>query len=194
MKTSESILKISPALLKAQKSIKFAVKDSVNPHFRSKYADLSSVIEAIKEPLNDNGITFIQGYEESDTSLKLTTRLQHESGEFIESTNTIPLVKMDAQGYGSTATYARRYALAAITGLYQDDDDGNAGSAKPASDKEKKQAKYLADQITTAHNDQNFELALNTYVEQDNDMRLMVWEHLRSDIRSHLKELASRGQ
>lgn len=129
MKTSQTVDKIAPALLKAQKEITFAIRDSTNPHFKSSYADLESVIEAIKKPLNDNGIIFIQSFSPSESGkLNLTTRLMHESGEWIEDELTMPLQKNDAQGYGSAATYSRRYALAAITGLYQADDDGNEAS------------------------------------------------------------------
>jgi hypothetical protein len=72
---------------------------------------------------------FMQTPSPSDSgTLALTTRLVHESGEWIEDTATLPLPKNDPQGYGSAMTYARRYALSAITGLYQDDDDGNAAS------------------------------------------------------------------
>lgn len=133
MKTSESISKISAALVNAQKAITFAAKDATNPHFRNKYADLPAVIEAIKPALNDSGIMFMQTPSPSDAgTLALTTRLVHESGEWIEDTATMPLPKNDPQGYGSAMTYARRYALAAITGLYQDDDDGNAASGAGA--------------------------------------------------------------
>jgi len=129
MKTSESLAKIAPALLKAQSAIKFAVKDAKNPHFKSTYADLPSVIDAVKPALNGAGIVFVQTFSPSDSGcIAVTTRLLHESGEWIEDTATIPMQKMDPQGYGSSATYGRRYALAAITGLYQDDDDGNAAS------------------------------------------------------------------
>ena len=87
------------------------------------------MIEAIKKPLNDNGIIFMQSFSPSEAGkLNLTTRLMHESGEWIEDELTMPLQKNDAQGYGSAATYSRRYALAAITGLYQADDDGNEAS------------------------------------------------------------------
>ena len=131
MNTSESINKIAVALLQAQRAITFAVKDSSNPHFKSKYADLSSVIEACKPALNNAGICFIQMMAPSDHgSIALTTRLLHESGEWIESTATCPLPKNDPQGYGSANTYLRRYGLAAAVGLYQDDDDGNAASKK----------------------------------------------------------------
>jgi hypothetical protein len=127
MKTSETINKITPALLKAQREMTFAVKDSKNPHFKSTYADLSSVIDACKPALNEAGIVFMQMPSPSEHgSISLTTRLIHESGEWIESTATCPLPKNDPQGYGSALTYLRRYSLAAATGLYQDDDDGNA--------------------------------------------------------------------
>lgn len=134
MKTSESIKQLSAALLKAQRSIKFASKDANNPHFKSKYADLPAVIDAIKPALNDAGLVFLQTFSPSEAGfIAVTTRLMHETGEWIEDTATVPLPKSDPQGYGSAATYARRYSLAAITGLYQDDDDGNAASnTKPA--------------------------------------------------------------
>lgn len=127
MKTSDSISKIAPALLQAQRAITFAVKDSKNPAFRSTYADLSSVIDACKPALNEAGVFFMQMPAPSEPgTIALTTRLIHESGEWIESTATCPLPKNDPQGYGSANTYLRRYSLAAAVGLYQDDDDGNA--------------------------------------------------------------------
>jgi hypothetical protein len=129
MKTSDSIIKIAPALVASQEEIRFAIKDSTNPHFKSRYADLGSVIDAVKKALNDNGIAFIQTPTESQSgTLALTTRLIHNSGEWIEDTAICPLQKNDPQGYGSALTYLRRYSLASITGLYQDDDDGNAAS------------------------------------------------------------------
>lgn len=131
MKTSDSISKIAAALLKAQQEITFAAKDSKNPAFKSTYANLESVIEAIKGPLNASGIVFMQSFSPSAPGfLALSTRLLHTSGEWIEDEMTVPLQKNDAQGYGSAATYSRRYALAAITGLYQADDDGQE-AAKP---------------------------------------------------------------
>ena len=137
MKTSETITKIAPALLKAQKNITFALMDKVNPHLKSKYADLPSVIDSIKTALNDAEIMFMQTPESmQDMHLQMTTRLIHNSGEWIESTMMMPLVKQDPQGYGSALTYARRYSLAAITGLYQDDDDGYKASNTAKAAKE----------------------------------------------------------
>lgn len=133
MRTSDSIAKLAPALLQAQKAITFAAKDAVNGHLKNRYADLPSVIEAIKPALNEAGISFIQtGAPSDDGKLHLSTRLLHESGEWMEDTMVMPIPKQDPQGYGSAMTYARRYALAAITGLYQDDDDGQRSVSAPA--------------------------------------------------------------
>lgn len=128
MNKSESIGNISKALLKAQKAIKAALKDATNPHFKSKYADLSSVVDAVKGPLNDNGISFLQGVEDAENGVAVETMLLHESGEWLSSTIRIPASKQDAQGYGSACTYARRYGLQAMCGVPAEDDDGNAAT------------------------------------------------------------------
>jgi hypothetical protein len=125
MKTSDSITKIAPALVKAQSAMSFASKNSKNPHFKNTYADLPAVIDAVKDALNENGIVFIQTPTESeDGRLHLVTRLLHTTGEWIEDTAVCPLPKADPQGFGSALTYLRRYSLSAICGLYQEDDDG----------------------------------------------------------------------
>lgn len=131
MKTSENITKIASALVSAQKDFLSAKKSSDNPFFKSKYADLQSVISAVKESLNENGIAFIQSPTESEGDvLKLTTRLLHESGEWIEDTAVCPLVKRDPQAFGSALSYLRRYSLSAMCGIYQADDDGNEATKK----------------------------------------------------------------
>jgi len=125
MKTSDNITKIAPALLQAQSNITFAGKNARNPHFKNAYADLPAVIDAVKEALNNAGIIFLQTPSPSeDGRLHLTTRLLHESGEWIEDVAVCPLPKSDPQGFGSALTYLRRYSLASICGLYQEDDDG----------------------------------------------------------------------
>lgn len=134
--------KLAKALLAAQKSIESASKDSTNPHFKNNYASIESVIDAVKEPLNAQGIVFIQApYPTTGDTLGLQTILIHESGESISGIAVVPLQKVDPQGYGSAMTYARRYSLAAITGLKTLDDDAEAAvgrghvSAAPASPK-----------------------------------------------------------
>lgn len=138
MKTSDTITKIADALVKAQAAMKPAIKDSRNPHFNSRYADLASVWDAIREPLTTNGLSVIQmvGSNELEKTT-LTTRVTHVSGEWIESTWQIPVGKQDPQGLGSAISYARRYALASAIGVVQEDDDGNA-----AMPKQTQQAEY----------------------------------------------------
>ncbi|MDD5050979.1 MAG: ERF family protein [Candidatus Pacebacteria bacterium] len=131
MLKSESIKELASALSKAQGEMDYAKKDSNNPFFKSKYADLAAVITAIKEPLSKNGLSYVQMVEhdtEPSTSAIVTTMLMHVSGEWLSGSMKITPVKNDPQGMGSAITYARRYALQAMVGLAADDDDGNAAS------------------------------------------------------------------
>lgn len=122
--TSEAIDQISTALAKAQARISTVGKDAKNPHFKSQYATLAAVREAAIPALNDHGISVLQFPGYLDGRVTLTTRLLHTGGQWIDSTCSAKSVKDDAQGFGSVVTYLRRYSLAAITGLAQDDDDG----------------------------------------------------------------------
>jgi hypothetical protein len=119
---SESIKELLTALAKAQGKISAAKKDSTNPHFKSKYADLASCWEAIKEPLSVNGLSLSQWVSNSEKGLNLITMLGHSSGEYIYSEYSMPSGQT-SQAIGSAITYARRYALSAAVGLVADDDD-----------------------------------------------------------------------
>lgn len=123
MKTSESVGAIQSAFTKAQAEMSGAVKDSANPFFKSKYADLNSVIKAIKEPFEKNDLSYMQFPITSETGIGVLTRINHKSGEWMESEFTLPLTKLDPQAAGSAITYARRYALQAICGIPAVDDD-----------------------------------------------------------------------
>jgi len=125
MKTSDSIKELSEALNKAQKAMTGAKKDSSNPFFKSKYSDLTAVMEAISGPFADNGLSFIQSPEYIDGMIAVVTRILHVSGEWCEGTVQLPPVKNDAQGYGSAITYGKRYGLQAMAGVPSIDDDGN---------------------------------------------------------------------
>lgn len=134
MNKSESIAGLAAALASAQGSMKGAIKDSANPFFKSKYADLASVVEAIRAAFSANGLSYIQTLEPSDKDeVRVETTLLHSSGEWIScGILSLPVSKVDAQGYGSALTYARRYSLSAAVGVAPEDDDGNAASlAKP---------------------------------------------------------------
>jgi hypothetical protein len=135
---SESIANLAAALSVVQGKMSHAVKDSANPFFKSKYADLESVWDACRSLLAENGLAVMQFpglYTDHDKSMSLTTIISHKSGEFISQEMSVPVTKADAQGAGSAITYMRRYALAAVVGVVQADDDGNAASnsqSKPA--------------------------------------------------------------
>jgi len=133
---SESVKELATALAKAQGEIKGALKDSANPFFKSKYADLSSVVEAIRAPLASNGLSYVQIAHDSENGAKIETLILHSSGEWLSCGSvSVPVSKADAQGFGSAMTYARRYSLSAAFGVAPEDDDGNA-AAKAAPKKE----------------------------------------------------------
>lgn len=134
MEHSTEIAELAAALAAAQASIRPAAKDKENPHFRSRYADLSAVWEACRGPLTANGLSVVQTPSDVEGGrIALTTTLLHRSGQWLRSTFSVAPTKSDPQGIGSALTYARRYALAAMVGVVADeDDDGNAASAASA--------------------------------------------------------------
>lgn len=135
----ESITKISTAFLKAQKEMSSAKKDSNNPFFKSKYADLNSVMEAVMPALHNNGIGVLQKTCVIDGKNYLKTILLHESGESLESDTEILFAKQnDAQAQGSGITYARRYGLQSICCIGSEDDDGNKANEQPKPKQEPK--------------------------------------------------------
>ena len=120
---------IYQAFIAAQKAFGPALKSSTNPHFRSRYADLSACVEAVIDALNDNGLGLIQTTHPCDHGVTVETILVHEFGATMSSGLLhVPASKQDAQGYGSALTYARRYSLMAICGIAPEDDDGNRAS------------------------------------------------------------------
>lgn len=145
MKTSESILKISPAIVAAQAAIKTVTKEGVNTFFKkadgtgAPYATLDSIIEACKEPLAENKLAVIQFPTTVNEKYIVRTRVQHDSGEYFEEDTPLLLGKQDMQGFGAAITYAKRFALGSFFNIATEvDDDGNA-SQKPKPD-DKKQA------------------------------------------------------
>src|SRR5262249_10874433 len=114
-----------------QSLLKPAVKDAVNPAYRSKYADLTAVWEACREPLTQCGLAVWQDVTNGDGGISVLTRIAHASGQWVEfGPLTVPLAKQDAHGVGSATSYAKRYALSAAIGVVaEEDDDGNAAVA-----------------------------------------------------------------
>ncbi|MBF0503395.1 MAG: ERF family protein [Candidatus Riflebacteria bacterium] len=134
METSKEIGKISEALAKAQGMIKPASFDASNPHYRSKYASLASIMEAGRAALSANNVAIVQGTSVEENRVVVTTMLIHSSGEWIRDSLAIKLIREDAQTVGSTITYARRYSLASMAGIVSDSDDDDGEKAVGRSD------------------------------------------------------------
>ena len=144
MNQSESIAKLATALSIVQGKLTHAKKDSANPFFKSKYADLESVWDACRSLLAENGLCVMQFPGEFlEGCMSLDTILAHSSGEYIKQTMEVPVTKLDPQGVGSALTYMRRYALAAVVGVVQADDDANAAVVNKSSSAMKTIAKDI---------------------------------------------------
>lgn len=130
---SDNISNVAKALVAAQKEMGNAVKDSKNPFFKSSYADLNAVREAVLPACNANGISVLQPTIFVDGKKFVQTILLHESGEFVSGVTEVLSVKeLDAQAQGSGISYARRYGLQSIANVGAEDDDGNSASGKQA--------------------------------------------------------------
>lgn len=131
---SETITKLAKAMLAVQGSVEGVAKDSANPHFRSRYASLEAVVDAIRPHCQKAGLVVTQALGEfANGAVSLETMLIHaESGEWLRSIASAPVVKTDPQGVGSAMTYLSRYGLMAAFNLPPVDDDGNSASARPA--------------------------------------------------------------
>lgn len=184
---------IASALVKAQKQFGPALKTHSNPAFRSKYADLSAVIEAVIDALNENGVFLMQPQHESDSGVTVETLFIHESGEQISAGKLhVPAVKNDPQGYGSALTYARRYSLMAACGIAPEDDDGNAArrphqgaddaTAKAADMSPRARAARIEHGVKAG----DAEGAAAAMAGWDDDLRESVWNLLSEPVRNKL--------
>lgn len=133
IETSETIGALCKALVAAQSEMDAVSKDAKNPHFKSKYASLENVISTARPVLTRHGLGWTQApnqvgrmTDSNFATVDITTRIYHESGEWMQSTLEVPLVKVDPQGLGSAITYGCRYALMAILGLPPTDDDAES--------------------------------------------------------------------
>lgn len=136
MNHSEQINELAAALSKAQGAIKSAVKAKENPFFKSRYADLPSIMAVCRDALTSNGLAVTQVSDFDGPEMWLDTMLIHSSGQWIAGRYPIRPVKNDPQGLGSAQSYARRYALMAMVGIVADDDsedDGNLASSHKAN-------------------------------------------------------------
>jgi hypothetical protein len=116
------------ALAKAQADVQNATKGTLNPHFRSRYADLAEVLNTVRPVFSHYGLSILQSTSFDGTLVHVTTTVAHADGGWVSSCASCSPARIDAQGIGAATTYLRRYSLAAMCGVAQEDDDGNAAS------------------------------------------------------------------
>lgn len=205
MEQSEQINELAAALAKAQGEITGALKDSSNPFFKSKYADLASCWDACRKPLSENGLAVIQPTVEKDGTVYVVTTLAHSSGQWIRGWLPIKTKDDGPQAQGSGLTYARRYALAGIVGLAQVDDDAEAAQARGrivATDTGQKlspkQQKFVKEFTAKVHESMTADkhedvvaaeiAALRDEMNEDKVVFSAVWETLDAPTRRAFKE------
>lgn len=125
MNKSEQLNELAAALAKAQAKLENASKSSSNPHFKSKYADLAEVLNTVRPVFAEHGLSISQFPSYENGVVSVETILLHSSGQWLSGSISAPISKLDAQSVGSATTYCRRYSLAAVAGIAQEDDDGN---------------------------------------------------------------------
>lgn len=198
MKTSDQINELCSALSKAQGEMTGAKKASANPFFKSQYADLASVMEAIAKPFSSHGLSYVQSASTVDGWISVTTRILHESGQWIESDPLIlPPVKADPQAFGSAVSYAKRYSLQAFAGVPSVDDDGNAAVQgteewqKPIRGKDKELAQsYMVQMLQALEAEDAVGLRqLGDELKEQEALMSHVWKQFTTDQKNRIKKL-----
>ena len=196
---SEQINELALALSKAQSHMTGALKDSANPFFKSKYADLNSVWDACRNQLSGNGLSVIQTTDLVGDIVVVRTTLAHSSGQWIAGVLPVKAKDDGPQAQGSGITYARRYALAAIVGLAQIDDDAEAAQGRAAPQAREiakvdtKQVNALAKQVIEAVDAENAQLVRELFGEAKDaspEFASAVWACLPTTIKNWIKDQA----
>ena len=156
MNHSESIAKLAAALMVFQSEVKDPARDGENPHFRSKYVQIDGLLAAVRPILSQHGLSVIQSTGGDGQNVTITTMILHTSGEWLETDPlTLKAQQATPQGAGSAITYGRRYSLSAALGVaWDDDDDGNAASTPPKTEKPKSAPKAKAKEEPKAKEEQ----------------------------------------
>jgi hypothetical protein len=199
------------ALVKAQSEMSHAAFDQTNPHFKSKFASLKSVIDAVKPALNANGIAYVQRSVPMDQGIAVETVFHGHGEELRTGPVPVPIDRENAQGFGSALTYAKRYSLAMACGISADeDDDGNAAAKAPPKKRGQSVLRTVIEeegiQVDNAKRDQYAtalvncvqqadEAGINELIEElntDNDMKIAVWNELPSGVKTSITKM--RGE
>lgn len=147
MNTEHATPALFAALASAQAEIENAAKNAANPHYRSKYADLAEVLNTVRPVFAKHGLSIVQSTGFDGQHVYVTTLVGHKGGGYITSVASCVPAKTDAQGVGSATTYLRRYSLAAMAGVAQEDDDGNAAAHDRKPQGSKPEPKISGDQV-----------------------------------------------
>lgn len=187
MNQSQEINEIAAALAKAQGQMNAAAKDSTNPHFKSKYADLASVWQACREPLSANGLSVTQTMDFVGEKQVLITTLFHSSGQWIKSTMMMPVCSKP-QETGSVLSYYRRYSLASMCGVYQSDDDAEIAQA-PHRQQQSKAVHIEDSEILTKEEADAMDKMLNKVEDQEyiSNLSIYVRDNMNVDSMYNLK-------
>jgi ERF superfamily len=185
---SENINELTKALVMAQGEMMPAVKDSVNPFFKSKYADLASVVEASRPSLIKYGLCVMQTTTVSADKNTLVTTLAHTSGQWIKSEILINPVKNDPQGLGAAMTYLRRYSYAAMVGVVTEDDDGETAVGRGQA-VERKQEQQKKPYQNDRHPDTNNLPISNELVDDPSKKDLALNQEQIDTLRSYLPRI-----
>jgi len=197
---SENINELALALSKAQAGITGALKDSANPFFKSKYADLASCWDACRRQLTDNNLSVIQTTDLADGMVVVRTTLAHSSGQWISGVLPVKAKDDGPQAQGSGITYARRYALAAIVGLAQIDDDAEAAQGRvdhfnpPQVKVDTKKVNACAKLVIEAVDAENAQLVRELFAEAKDaspEFASAVWASLPTSIKNWVKDNAT---
>ena len=196
---SENINELALALSKAQASITGALKDSANPFFKRKYADLASCWDACRRQLTDNGLCVIQTTDVVGEMVVVRTTLAHSSGQWVSGILPVKAKDDGPQAQGSGVSYSRRYALCAIVGLAQIDDDAEAAQGRtdhfnpPPVKVDTKQTNACAKLVIEAVDADNAQLVRELFAEakeHSQEFASAVWASLPTSIKTWVKENA----
>jgi len=196
----DSIKNIATALAEAQAELKNPSFDSTNPHFKNKFASLAAVRAAVVPVFAKHGLTIIQPLVSNEEGVGVATTILHKSGERLDfAPFFLPAAKRDPQGFGSAATYARRYALMAIAGVVGDEDDdaeaaqeAHATEPPPAKWKNPTERKHYSTEIQRFWGAGDSLGVRQLWDELDNAKRGDIWRDLNTKQQNEIKEMLAQ--
>jgi ERF superfamily protein len=199
---SETINELAAALSKAQGEMQAAIKDKINPFFKSSYADLGSVWDAARPVLSKYGLCVMQTTEimsGEGAKIVMVTTLAHTSGQWVKSYLPLNPAKSDSQGIGAALTYLRRYALSAIVGVVCDDDDDGETAVGRGKNNGKPSNDYSPNQVQSSDANEKIEksqiIALNDLIKNlDNESAKSFYDWIKKTFNaSSINELPVEG-